>query len=103
MKKILILCTLLLTLGGCSSVELEKGPGVEEIYYGGSTSSESGRIESLRSSLIPNPRFTISDPMMPIVKAPLSLPVYVRGKRTDRYQEEGRWVHEIVEPGGYIN
>ena len=96
----------LVVIGGCSSVELEKGPDISEIYYGGGNGgfgSEESRIDKLRESLIPNPRFQISDPMMPIVSAPLSFPVYMRGARTATYQEEGRWVHEIVKPGGYIN
>jgi len=102
----LLLSVTIIFLGGCSSVELEKGPGVEEIYYNGSNGlfgSEESRIDKLRSSLIPNPRFQISDPMMPVVSAPLSFPVYMRGIRTSTYQEEGRWVHEIVKPGSYIN
>lgn len=96
---------LALLLAGCSSVELAPGPSVEDIYYQSASGSSEAqhRVNLLREQLIPNPRFDISDPMMPIIKPGLSFPVYVRGKRTRYYQEEGRFVHEIVDPGGYIN
>jgi len=101
----LILASLLITITGCSSVDFPDGPSVEEVYnQGGSGLNDSKtRIDALRKGMIPNPRFSISDPMMPIVRPPLSFPVYIRGERSRYFQEEGRWVHEIVDPGGYIN
>jgi len=91
-----------INIAGCSSIELEDGPGVDEIYYKNGKVNDK-RVEILRAGLTLNPRFQISDPVMQIVKPPLSFPIYVRGIRSQYYQEEGRWVHEIVDPGGYIN
>lgn len=104
MKKHLLIISLAFLFTGCSSVELEEGPGVEEIYFSeAGTNANSNRIKLLRDSLIPNPRFSISDPLMPVIRPPFSFPVYVRGKRERYYQEQGRWTHEIIDMGGYIN
>ena len=102
----MLIAVLLVLLTACSSVELEKGPSVEQVYFNDTSSGSrmsTERIDKLRAGLIPNPRFDISDPTMPVVRPPLAIPIYVRGKRTRYYQESGRWVHEIVDPGGFIN
>ncbi len=100
--KLITTVIFVISLGACSSIELEEGPGVDEIYYSNNKGNDK-RIEIMRAGLTINPRFQISDPVMQIVSPPLSFPIYVRGIRSQYYQEEGRWVHEIVDPGGYIN
>jgi hypothetical protein len=100
-----LICSSLIAIvfTGCSSVPVEKGPSMESIW-GKGLDSDKTSIELLREGLTVDPMLAGAEAGYPMVSAPTVLPIWERGSKVGDYiKTDGRWIYEIVTPGGFIN
>lgn len=98
-----LLCSVLAILGGCSSVQVEPGPPMNQIWEEGAGNGRA-TVDDLRRGINIDETSVASAPVRPMVNAPVVLPIYERGRLiSENIRTDGRWIYEIVEPGGFVD
>lgn len=101
--KIICSSVLGLLLTGCASTPMEQGPSMDSVWSRG-LDSDKTTVELLQSGLTANPMLAGAEAGYPIVIAPTVLPIWEPGDKISEFiKTDGRWIYEIVDPGGFID
>lgn len=99
-SKVIVACSVVAS--GCTSVDVVPGPSMDAIWAGSANGGVSS-VDAIRQGIEVDPMQVGAEPVYPMVRAATVLPVWEVGETVGEYiKTDGRWIYEIVDPGGFV-